>query len=186
MNRRKTLAVLILSMMLAFLLSFPQTVLATTITWTAKNPMATKRTWPAAATHGGMIYVFGGRYETTELASVERYDPSANAWTYRADMPAPRYGAAAVAANNLIYVFGGVDDANHILDSVDVYDPATNLWSSAAPMLTKRCRLAAALGPNGKIYVMGGSTTSAIDIPDTALLLRSMILPLTRGAQQHP
>jgi len=41
-------------------------------------------------------------------------------------------------------------------NSVDAYDPTTNTWSQRAPMLGKsRIAYAAALGPDGRIYVAG-------------------------------
>lgn len=163
MNKRKTSAAIQAGLALGFLLLFSRVAFATTITWTAKNPLATARTWAAAAVSGGQIYVFGGNNNATKLTSVERYDPAANTWTSRAEMPTARYGAAAVAANNKIYLIGGVNASNQILRTVDVYDPATDTWSSAASMPTARCRLAAVLAPNGKIYALGGSTSSTLD-----------------------
>ena len=164
MNQRKSAFCALFCILLAFVLLVPQAVFATTITWTAKTPMAAARTWAAAAVSGGKIYVFGGNDNGVKLASVERYDPAANTWDSRADMPSARYGAAAVAVNNKIYLFGGANTANQILNTVDVYDPATNTWASAAAMPTARCRLAAALGPDGKIYVVGGSTSSGLGL----------------------
>jgi N-acetylneuraminic acid mutarotase len=39
---------------------------------------------------------------------------------------------------------------------MDAYDPASNTWSPRAPLRTPRGLFAAAAGPDGRIYVMGG------------------------------
>jgi len=57
-----------------------------------------------------------------------------------------------------------VNASNQIQNTVEVYDPASNGWSTAAPMPTARTRLAAVAGPDGKIYAIGGSTTSTLDL----------------------
>jgi hypothetical protein len=152
---------------IGFLLSlawFVQSAFATTITWSAKAAMPTARTWISAAVLGGKIYVFGGISGTTKLAVVERYDPATNTWDSRANLPTPRYATAAVTLNDKIYVIGGVNASNQIQKIVEVYDPLTDTWTTAQSMPTARCRLAAVAGPDGKIYVIGGSTTSTLDL----------------------
>ncbi len=113
---------------------------------------------------GGKIYVFGGLSSTTKLATVERYDPATNAWTGRAAMPTARYATSAVTLNGKIYVIGGVNASNQIQNIVEVYDPVADSWSTAASMPTARSRLAAVTGPDGKIYAIGGSTSSTLDL----------------------
>ena len=44
-----------------------------------------------------------------------------------------------------------------ILDSAMVYDPAAHTWLSLPPVPHPRWRLGAAVGKDGKIYVVGGS-----------------------------
>jgi hypothetical protein len=156
--------ILILSIILASTLMFVQDAIATTVTWTAKAPMPTARVWISAAVYAGKIYVFSGLSSTTKLATVERYDPETNTWDSRAAMPTARYGSSAVTLNNKIYLIGGVNASNQIVNLVDVYDPLADNWSTAAPMPTARCRLAAVAGPDGKVYAIGGSTTSTLDM----------------------
>jgi hypothetical protein len=150
--------------LLIFTHLFAQLAVATTITWTAKAPMPTARTWLTAAVFNGQIYTFGGLTSTTELDVVERYDPVSNTWESRAPMPTARYGAAAVTLGDKIYVLGGVNASNQIVKTVEVYDPASNTWAPAADMPTARGRLAAVAGPDGKIYAIGGSTGSTMDL----------------------
>jgi N-acetylneuraminic acid mutarotase len=79
-------------------------------------------------------------------------------------MPDPRFLFAAVAGTDgKIYVFGGIaefpqSDNPRILNSIDVYDPETNIWSTRGSMPTTLCGHAAALGADGKIYLLGGGT----------------------------
>ena len=164
MKHRRMLFFLIFALLLVSMLMFVQLVQATTVTWLAKAPMPTARTWISAAEYGGQIYVFGGLNNTTKLATVERYDPVTNTWSSRAAMPTARYATSAVTLNNKIYVIGGVNASNQIVNIVEVYDPITDSWSTAASMPTARTRLAAVTGPDGKIYAIGGSTTSTLDL----------------------
>ncbi|MHB1355400.1 MAG: Kelch repeat-containing protein [Anaerolineae bacterium] len=153
---------LLSAVFIACVLIFAQFVQATTATWTAKAPMLTARTWISAAAYDGKLYVFGGLNNTTKLATVERYDPGTNTWDSRADMPTARYGTGAATLNGKIYVIGGVHDTSVITNAVQVYDPISNTWASAAPIPTARCRLAVVAGADGRLYAIGGSTSSTV------------------------
>jgi N-acetylneuraminic acid mutarotase len=164
MKLRKALFFLMSAILLAIVMTFSQLALATTVTWTAKASMPTARTWMSAAVYQGKIYVFGGLNNTTKLATVERNDPGTNAWDSRTAMPTARYATSAVTLNDHIYVIGGVNTSNQLQNIVEVYDPVHDTWSTAASMPTARSRLAAVAGPDGKIYAIGGSTTSTLDL----------------------
>jgi len=164
MKSPRMLFFLILALLFTSMLMFTQLAQATTVAWLARTPMSTARTWASAAEYGGQIYVFGGLNNTTKLASVERYDPASNTWASRTGMPSARYAASAVTLNNKIYIIGGVNASSQILNLVEVYDPITDSWAGAAPMPTARTRLAAVAGPDGKIYAIGGSTSSTLDL----------------------
>ena len=163
MKPRIPLFFLITILLSVSVLMFAQHAIATSVTWSAKAPMPTARTWISAAVYGGEIYVFGGLSNTTKLATVERYNPGTNTWDSRAAMPTARYATSAVTLNGKIYVLGGVNASNQIQNIVELYDPVNNTWSTAASMPTGRTRLAAVAGPDGKIYAIGGSTTSTLD-----------------------
>lgn len=120
--------------------------------------------------------------ESRVLASLEVYDPVANTYIEHAPMRQPRWlFAATFGADGKLYAFGGFavpsffshdnddpDDerkhsewmrqAGQALRSVEVYDPATDTWSPRAPLPEPRQNMAAALGADGKIYVIGGLT----------------------------
>jgi len=164
MKHRETIIIFVTALILVSMLIFTQLTTATTVTWSARAFMPTARTWVSAAVYDGKIYAFGGLSNTTKLATVERYDPVTNTWESRTAMPTERYAASAVTLNDRIYIIGGVNASSQIQDSVAVYDPLNDTWSTAASMPTARCRLAVVAGPDGKIYAMGGSTTSTLDM----------------------
>ncbi len=173
MTSRKSLILIVPVFLMILTLMSSQFAGATTVTWTAKAAMPTARTWLTAAAHGGKIYVFGGLNQTTKLTTVERYDPATNAWESRTAMPTARYGASAVTLSDKIYLIGGVNASNQLQSSVDVYDPLQDAWASAAPMSTARTRLAAVAGPDGKIYALGGSTSSTMDLTGYTTLVEA-------------
>jgi N-acetylneuraminic acid mutarotase len=140
-----------------------------TNSWTSVAPLPRgPATYLAAAAGGrdGRVYVFGGGRGDGQ-STVEIYDPASNAWTGAAPMPTPRGNlAAAAGADGRIYVLGGGAWVTQgvfstPLATVEVYDPATNAWSAAPPMPTARGGLAAVLGPDQRIYAIGGDDSLA-------------------------
>ena len=84
----------------------------------------------AVRTPDGRIFVFGGwRYEKEEKEVKGR----------RVEEPYYAYTKQVVT------------------DTVECYDPETNQWTYRTPMSSKRLMHAAALGPDGNIYVFGGA-----------------------------
>ena len=70
-----------------------------------------------------------------------------------------RAGAAAVTApDGRIFVLCGSADGTlaNPTASMEVYDPATGAWSFAPSLLMARTDTAATLGPDGRIYALGG------------------------------
>lgn len=61
---------------------------------------------------------------------------------------------------------GGHDHPQSPLGTVEEYDPAANTWTARASMPTPRGFVAAAVGPDGRIYVVGGAVAF---VPDTAV-----------------
>jgi N-acetylneuraminic acid mutarotase len=104
-------------------------------------------------------------------------------------------GLCAVAAKGAdgrvrIYVFGGRDDSKpgNGLNSVDAYDPGTDSWSAMSPMPTGRHALAATVGPDGRIYAVGGTndivfSTDALEIYDPVRDAWVRGTPMTYGQQ---
>jgi virginiamycin B lyase len=127
--------------------------------------MPTARSGPAAVTGtDGIIYVIGG-YNGTYLGTVEAYDPTSNTWAARPPMPTPRSQLAAVCGlDGLIYAIGGSNPGigSGTLATLEVFNPQTSAWTAAPPMPAGRFGLAAAAGPDGLIYAMGGNNANGI------------------------
>jgi N-acetylneuraminic acid mutarotase len=140
-----------------------------TNTWSAVAPLPTPRGFLAATTGAdGRIYAVGGY---GPLDTLEAYNPATNSWSTLAPMPTARsFLAAAAGADGRIYAIGGdnsLDGIDNPLNTVEAYNPATNSWSAVAPMPTARSLLAAARGPDGRIYAIGGSNDSHGDTLDS-------------------
>lgn len=72
-------------------------------------------------------------------------------------------GATATGPDGRIYLVGGNGKplknpgrSREVLKGLDIYDPAANTWRRGPDMKIARQSLAAAFGPNGKLYVFGG------------------------------
>jgi N-acetylneuraminic acid mutarotase len=133
---------------------------ASSNTWSTVAPMPTARVGLAAASGpDGRIYAIGGFGISGPLNTVEAYTPSTNTWNTVAPMPTARgFLAATTGPDGRIYALGGMNfsASGGILDTVEAYTLSTNTWSTVAPMPTARHRLAAATGPDGRIYAIGG------------------------------
>ncbi len=140
--------------------------------WTMQTLMPAGRIrHVAAGSHlnngAGRVFVFGGHGPSgPALVNVEAFDPAGNAWdsagTYP-NLPTARVlPAVATDAGGKIYVIGGYNQTISGIvtySSIDVFDPgaATPTWSTITPMPTARAGAAATFGPDGKLYVIGGS-----------------------------
>lgn len=123
------------------------------------------------------------------LAAVDVYDPLRNTWRSIAPLHTPRQlHAATFGADGKLYVFGGYageggyeshandpDDrvkaeaatkaAMTSLASVEMYDPTNDTWTERAPMPRPRQEMGAALGADGRIYVVGGTYSYMDPLP---------------------
>jgi N-acetylneuraminic acid mutarotase len=129
--------------------------------WTTRAPMPTARGGLAAvAGPDGLIYAIAGLSVSAIYATVETYDPATDTWNTGSPLPAAAVGpAVAVGPNGLIYVIGGTDAYMKAVPNVYSYNPTTPAagWSPRAKLLTARYLPAAATGPDGLVYVMGGA-----------------------------
>jgi N-acetylneuraminic acid mutarotase len=129
-------------------------------TWSLIASMKTIRADLAAVTGpDGRIYAIGG-----DTSRVEAYTRETDSWTLVASLKTTRTTFAAVAGpDGLIYAIGGRSGAVSILDSVEAYDPKTDTWATVASLSTPRAWHAAAVA-NGRIYVLGGITSTDGDV----------------------
>jgi len=124
--------------------------------WGLGYPMPGWRHHQAVATHGGMIFVFGGYFDLTIVyRTVFAYDPQLDTWETRNEMLSNRAAAAAATVGDRIYLIGGFKLVDGVTNSMDIYDPLTDQWQAGPPMLHSREHLAAA-AIDGKIYAVGG------------------------------
>ncbi|MBX5446187.1 kelch repeat-containing protein [Sphaerobacter sp.] len=121
----------------------------------ANLPSPGRRYLAAVSDSDGRIYAIGG-YASSNLDTVQRYDPETNSWGTIASLNvARRSPVAARGGDERIYVIGGYSSTE--LDSVEVYDPSENTWTLlTATMSTARANAAVATGKDGRIYVFGG------------------------------
>jgi hypothetical protein len=142
-----------------------------------RSQQAPAQLFAVAADAQGRIYAMGGgpgdaaTAQDPNSARVDRYDAIANAWTQLPAMPTPVADAAACHdGQGRIVVIGGYDALGHRSANVAVFDVGTSQWSDDAlpdlPVALAGHR--AALGSDGRIYVVGGHT--GVTVPTTYVL----------------
>ena len=140
-----------------------------TDTWRARADMPTDRGGLSTSVVNGKIYALGGlvTYAGYNMTAVEEYDPATDTWAAKAPMPSKR-AAPTVVVNGRIYVFGGAETDSIWGDggspSVYEYDPATDTWARLDDMPFVRSLHTAAV-VDGKVYIIGGSTTAYPHLP---------------------
>ena len=126
--------------------------------------MSVARSWLGyAPDRSGNAYAIGGLDDAGQpLASAERFNPESGAagtWSGIASLPAARYDFPAVFdGTNQIYTFGGRTNTSAGTETATVlrYSVSRNTWTNLAAMPVATAGSAAALGVDGKIYVVGG------------------------------
>jgi len=153
-------------------------------------PMSVARSYLGyAPDRKGNAYALGGLDDAGQpLSSAERYNPDTDAWTAIASLPTALYDFPAVFnRTNYIYVFGGLTDTASGVETGAVlrYSISANTWTTMAPMPVAVAGSAAALGPDGKIYVVGGTsggvTTGMVQVYDPTANAWVISTPLPEG-----
>ena len=93
------------------------------------------------------------------------FDPKAGTYADKAKIPTSGHHVAAAEVDGKIYVFGGFVSPEGLggwssVDHTWMYDPAADKWTPRTPMPTPRGGAHAA-AVDGKIYVIGGFTSSS-------------------------
>jgi hypothetical protein len=106
---------------------------------------------------GAKIYLLGGKLvDGSRTDIIEEYDVSSDTWNKSSiTMPTPRSGFSCGLLNEKQLITIGGNDGQ-VLDSVDLLNLTTGMWSELPKMSTKRDELAVTVGPDGKIYAIGG------------------------------
>jgi serine/threonine protein kinase/N-acetylneuraminic acid mutarotase len=123
--------------------------------WTLGAAIPTPRQMLGAASDGKLVYVLGGTNGTSDLATVETYDPSANTWTSLAELPGRRSDFGITYTDGRLVVVGGIS-AGQVLNSVVALDLVTKSWNGLPDMSTARHGMAVA-GVGQTVYAIGGS-----------------------------
>ena len=127
--------------------------------WKLGAPIPTPRQMLGAASDGKQVYVLGGTNGTSDLATVEAYDPAADTWTTLPELPGRRSDFGVADADGRLVVVGGVS-GGEVLKSVVALDLATQSWNGLPDLGTARHGMAVA-GVGKTIYAIGGSTGAA-------------------------
>jgi N-acetylneuraminic acid mutarotase len=107
--------------------------------------MPTQRGWFAIVTHHNLIYVIGGRMDTS-YSTNEVYNPSNDSWKALKAMPRNLSDIDAQVIDNKIYVLG---------TTTEVYDIGQDSWTEKTPMPFPVSAYASSVVDN-KIYIIGG------------------------------
>jgi hypothetical protein len=150
--------------------------------WTKIAPvLPTPRTGLAAVTGADdRVYIIGGGDVTlTSAPSLEIFDSKMMSWSIGANMSTGRLAPAAVAApDGRIYAIGGSEDAKSDvpppLSTVEAYAPATNTWVPVAGLNVPRLSGVALVGPDNRIYFMGGYIAASGDM-GTSLVASAVV-----------
>jgi len=136
------------------------------LTLTMLTPCRRLRLDPAVTAVSQQIFVFGGSVDTpsgtagdTVLASVERYDISADSWSEIGPMPVATHSHAALEVDGVVYISGGVT-ATHVRtvsDNVIRYNPSGSVYTYCSPLhCARRLHAMVAASDNAVLYVVGG------------------------------
>ena len=148
-----------------------------TNSWTTKALMPTAASDYVSAVVDNKLFVIGGQSEAPRSNLNQIYDPSIDRWSTGAPSPSGiRYGACAAGATTgvdapkRIYVLG---ETLHLWEgeppnSVRIYDPQSDIWTFGADVPTNRESFGVAV-VNDLLYVIGGSTATYRDFPETWL-----------------
>jgi serine/threonine protein kinase/N-acetylneuraminic acid mutarotase len=123
--------------------------------WKLGTPIPTPRQMLGAASDGKLVYALGGSTGSSDLATVETYDPAANAWTPQSELPGRRSDFGVAIADGRLVVVGGMSQGQPI-KSVVALDLATQSWNGLPDLATARHGMAVA-GVGKNIYSIGGA-----------------------------
>lgn len=132
--------------------------------WTIGTPMLATRTDFGLAATRDALYAVGGNHDaSSNLASVERYSPSADTWAVINPMPIPRTFLGVGVIGGFLYAVGGGNDNISALSTTAALDLDTGTWTVGPAMSVGRIHLAVAVGDTvagTRLYAIGGDGTN--------------------------
>lgn len=126
-------------------------------TWSAGLDMPYAVWGASAACQDGLIYVVGG-WKSGAQNHVQILDLSTGTWSLGPSLPMNRMNGELVSDGEYLYYIGGSEVTSTASNGVFRYSPKLGTWDSVAPMPLGRQAIAATMGPDGLIYIMGGSS----------------------------
>jgi non-specific serine/threonine protein kinase len=128
--------------------------------WEELPPLNVARGAAALVLVADALYVMGGNAGSTQIADVERFDPSAQTWTVVTHLPYPRNHLAGYFDDGRACAAGGREPATS--GAVDCLDPATLAWTTE--ILPTPTSGAAAAIVRGTLAVAGGEPSGETSI----------------------
>lgn len=116
--------------------------------------------YPAVATAGHDIYLFGGESDSGATSVIQRLDPVTRSARIVGRLPGPLAHASAITLDGGIFVLGGISAGAASAD-IQRYDPATGHLAPAG-RLPYRVSDAAPAVLNGTAYLLGGENPDPI------------------------
>lgn len=110
----------------------------------------------AATVSDGTIWVVGGE-GVSSPGFVQIYDPVADSWSEGPAVQSYVLCGALVAAGDDLYYSGGGNGSYSGTTDFFKYDSATGVWIKLADLPEVRAAHASVMGPDGLVYVIGGS-----------------------------
>jgi N-acetylneuraminic acid mutarotase len=110
----------------------------------------------------GKVLLAGGYDMTGPVAGYELYDPANDTWTLQAGARVTALSSTfTLLPTGKVLAAGGIGGPPSMDGSsnAELYDPVTNSWAATGSMNTGRYSHAATLLPNGKVLIMGGTST---------------------------
>ncbi|MBU4231112.1 MAG: S8 family serine peptidase [Proteobacteria bacterium] len=134
--------------------------------WMMPTPVSNS----GAASIGAKIYVVGGATEDASTNAIpvdnlQIFDTASLTWEAGPPLPKALMQCAVTSLNGKLYVFGGLIKSGATtyaaVTDTYVFDPATNAWSGIRVLPTATAYAAVAPTGSGKIWVMGGFSSSS-------------------------
>jgi N-acetylneuraminic acid mutarotase len=163
-----------LGALVALALLLPAFAVGATGAWKRGASLPLARGEVAAAVAEGRIYVIGGFTAQGENStSVQAFNPGTNSWSQEADLPLPVDHTMAAGDRGRVYVAGGYGPGRSRLTTLFAF--AGDGWTRLASMPEQRAAGGAAI-VNGKLYVVGGTTSSTIGAQQGLQLAKTMLV----------
>jgi serine/threonine protein kinase/N-acetylneuraminic acid mutarotase len=107
--------------------------------WSDGPALPSPRDHLAAASDGNFVYAVGGRFLSADknVATLDRYDPSANSWSKLPDMPTARGDLGASVVGGRLVAVGG-ESSTGVFSTVESFDINKRQWSALPNMRTPR------------------------------------------------